>query len=355
MYCNIDERIDFVRLFTVRGCEKNSMGRFLNVGIIQMPVSEYTSENLEYIEKSVASLMSGFRTPELIVGVESISSFTPEYIPDSITEYFGKIAKKYGIYLIPGTLCEKSDELPEGKYYNTAPIFNPKGELVDIYRKMVPWRPVEDMVEAGNRYVVFDIPEKQTKIGVQICYDLNFPEISRNETLMGAEVLVKLTLDPQELYLLNRPIHFARALENQAFLVSTNAVGFHHSTHLYGHSMVIDPQGTLLWEAGETASAAVITLDLDLVEKCRVYGTMGIEHYIQHVRDYDLPMPFTGNMEQSPLFQTLTKVPKTLKEYQKEMRAKGISEIGNPVEQQPDISEIERCFAEFMEKRKNIK
>ncbi len=44
--------------------------------------------------------------------------------------------------------------------------------------------------------------------------------------------------------------------------------------------MVIDPQGNLLWEAGERESAAVITLDLDLVEQCRVYGTMGIEHYI---------------------------------------------------------------------------
>ena len=248
------------------------MGRFLNVGVIQMPVSHDTSENLQYIEDSVASLMAGFRRPELIVGVESISSFTPEPIPGSITEYFGKMAKKYGIYLIPGTICEKSDDLPEGKYYNTAPIFNPKGELIDYYRKMVPWRPVEDMVEPGKRYVVFDIPEKQTKIGVQICYDLNFPEISRNETLMGAEVLVKLTLDPQELYLLNRPIHFARALENQAFLVSTNGVGFHHSAHLYGHSMVIDPEGNLLWEAGETKSAAVITLDLDSVSRCREIG-----------------------------------------------------------------------------------
>ena len=219
---------------------------------------------------------------------------------------------------------------------------------------MVPWRPVEDMVEPGNRYVVFDIPEKRTKIGVQICYDLNFPEISRNEALMGAEVLLKLTLDPQELYLLNRPIHFARALENQTFLVSTNGVGFHHSTHLYGHSMVIDPQGNLLWEAGERESAAVITLDLDLVEQCRVYGTMGIEHYIQHVRDYNLPMPFTGHIEQAPLFQTLSKVPKTLKEYQKEMKIKGISEIGKQIEQQPDISEIEHRFIDFMEKRKNI-
>lgn len=81
---------------------------------------------------------------------------------------------------------------------------------------------------------------------------------------------------------------------------------------------------------------------------------MGIEHYIQHVRDYNLPMPFTGHIEQAPLFQTLSKVPKTLKEYQKEMKIKGISEIGKQIEQQPDISEIEHRFIDFMEKRKNI-
>ena len=311
------------------------MERLFHIGMIQMPENQDTAVNLEYIENSIASLMGGFRKPELIIGVESISSFTPESIPGSITEYFGKLAKKYGIYLIPGTICEKSDDLPEGKYYNTAPIFNPKGELIEYYRKMAPWRPAENMVAPGKRYVIFDVPEKRTKIGVQICYDLNFPEISRNETLMGAEVLVKLTLDPQELYLLNRPIHFARALENQAFLVSTNGVGFHHGAHLCGHSMVISPQGNLLWEAGETESVAVITLDLNEVSRCREQGTMFIEHYLQHVRDYAFPMPFAENIKQAPLFQTLKQVPEC--------------KIDTTTE---EVEKIKQHLIDFMEKRK---
>lgn len=326
------------------------MSRFLNVGIIQMPVSDDTVTNLEYIEKSVATLMSGCRRPELIVGIECIATLTPDTIPGALTEYFSKIAKKYGVYLIPGTMCEKSAALPEGKYYNTAPIFNTKGELIDCYRKMVPWRPVEDMIEPGNRYVAFDIPEKQTKIGVQICYDLNFPEISRNETLMGAEVLIKLTLDPQELYLLNRPIHFARALENQAYLISTNGVGFHHSASLYGHSMAIDPQGNVLWEAGENPALATVTLDLDLVSRCREYGTLFIEHYLQHVRDYPLPMPFANNIKQAPLFQTLKKIPETAVEYDKAMQLEGFSEIGNLVVEEPDIEKINQNLIDFIKK-----
>ena len=108
------------------------------------------------------------------------------------------------------------------------------------------------LAEPGREYMVFDIPEKKTKVGVQICYDLNFPEISRNETLMGAEVLVKLTMDPQELYKLNEHYHYVRALENQAYLVCTNGTGFFGSHHLYGHSQIISPEGHCIWEAGET-------------------------------------------------------------------------------------------------------
>ena len=281
------------------------MHRCINVGIIQMPLKEDTVENVYYFEKQVEELMGGFRKPELIVGIEYISKVVPQYIPGPLTEYFGRIAKKHGVYLIPGTICERNDCLPEGKYYNTAPIIDPKGNLIDVYRKLMPWRPSEDVIEPGDRYVVFDIPEKQTKIGVQICYDLNFPEISRNETLMGAEVLVKLTLDPIELFKLNRPIHFARAIENQAYLVSTNGVGMYSGSTLYGHSMVIDPQGQCLWEAEDSPAAGIITLDLDLVKKCREVGTLFIEHYLQNLSAFPPPMPFAEKMQKAPLFQNM--------------------------------------------------
>ena len=65
-------------------------------------------------------------------------------------------------------------------------------------------------------------------------------------------MLVKLTMDPQELYLLNKHIHYARALENQAYLVSTNGTGFFNAINLYGNSLVISPEGNVLCEAGQT-------------------------------------------------------------------------------------------------------
>lgn len=324
------------------------MGRFLNVGIIQMPVSQDTAVNLQYIEDKLAMLMSGYHKPELVVGVECMDCFTPEYIPGPMTEYFSGLAKKYGIYFIPGTMNERHDDLPEGKFYNTAPIFNPEGKLVDIYRKMAPWRPSEDCTVPGDRYVVFDIPEKNTKIGVQICYDLNFPEISRNETLMGAEVLVKITMDPQELYLLNKPVHFARALENQCYLVSTNGVGFFNNVHLYGNSLVVSPEGNLLWEAGQEATIATVTLDLDLVKRSREYGTMFVDHYLQHLRDYRLPMPFADDITKAPLFESLRRTPENTVEYEADVKTVGVCEIGKLTPIEPDLEALEKNLREFL-------
>lgn len=281
------------------------MGRFLNVGIIQMPCSHDTAENLALIEERTEQLMMDYHKPDLVVGVECMEAFTPDPIPGPITDFFSEIAKKHHIYFIPGTMYEYDESLPEGHFYNTAPVFNPEGELIAKYRKMAPWRPAEDVAIPGNEYCVFDIPEKNTKVGVQICYDMNFPEISRNETLMGAEVLVKLTMDPQELYKLNEHYHYVRALENQAYMVCTNGTGFFGCNHLYGHSQVITPEGNCVWEAGQEETICTVTLDLDLVSRCRKYGTIFMDHYLKHLYEYNFPMPFADDFRKAPLFKDM--------------------------------------------------
>lgn len=324
------------------------MSRFLNVGIIQMPVSADTAENLRYIEEKTEALMRSYHKPELVIGVECIECFTPEYIPGPITDYFAAIAKKHEIYFIPGTMYEKSDDLEPGMFYNTAVVFNPKGELIGKYRKMAPWRPAENAAQPGKEYLVFDIPEKATKIGVQICYDLNFPEISRNETLMGAEVLVKLTMDPQELYNLNKYIHYARALENQAYLVSTNGTGFFGSTHLYGNSMIITPEGNQLWEAGQEPCIYTATLDLDLVARCRRTGTLFMDHYLKHLNEYRFPMPFADDMTKAPLFKTLGIGPKDAEDYDKNISSTFGTFLGKRAEDNLDFEALASNLNDFL-------
>ena len=328
------------------------MGRFLNVGVIQMPCSEDTAVNLKWIEEKTDMLMQDPHKPDLVVGVECMEAFTPDTIPGAMTDFFASIAKKHHIYFIPGTMYEIDPELPEGRFYNTAPIFNPDGELIGKYRKMAPWQPGEDLAEPGNEYMVFDIPEKKTKVGVQICYDLNFPEISRNETLMGAEVLVKLTMDPQELYKLNEHYHYVRALENQAYLVCTNGTGFFGSHHLYGHSQIISPEGHCIWEAGETPTICTMTLDLDLVARCRKYGTNFQDHYLRHLFEYNFPMPYADDFKKAPLYKEIGEGPRNVAEYDENIKDVMENPIGKRAPENMDVDTWQKNLDDFLASRK---
>lgn len=328
------------------------MGRYLNVGIVQMPVGIDTTENFRFLEEKTNQLMKSFHKPELVLGVESIASFTADTIPGKVTDYFASIAEKHGIYFIPGTMSEKSDDLPDGICYNTAVVFNPQGKIIAKYRKMAPWRPAEQFTAPGDTYCVFDIPEKKTKIGVQICYDLNFPEISRNETLMGAEVLVKLTMDPVELYQLNKHLHFARALENQAYLVSTNGTGFFNAINLYGNSMVVSPEGQLICEAGDSPSAFTVTLDLDLVKRCREKGTLFMDHYLRHLYEYNFPMPYADDVRKAPLFQSLGSAPSNADAYDENIKDIFENPIGRRAAKDIDVDQLEAKLAAFLQEKK---
>lgn len=327
------------------------MDRFLNVGVIQMPIKEDTVQNYHYLEDALERIMSGYHKPELVVGVECLQSYTPEPIPGPSSDYFAGLAKKYGIYFIPGTVYEYSDTLPEGLFYNTAPVYNPEGELIDTYRKMAPWYPSEEFACPGDHYVVFEIPEKKTKIGVQICYDLNFPEVSRNETLMGAEVLVKLTMDPQELYQLNKHVHYTRALENQAYLVSTNCVGPYGGFQMYGHSQVISPEGNLIWEGAQEESIATVTLDLDLVKRCRTYGTCFMDHYLQDLKYYNFPMPYAGKIDQAEVYEQMPEPPVNVAAYDKNVSRLGVAKIGKRAVIDHDLESYRAKVDEFLKER----
>jgi hypothetical protein len=163
-------------------------------------------------------------------------------------------------------------------------------------------------------------------------------------------VLVKLTMDPEELYHLNKPVHFTRALENQAFLVSTNGVGTFGGTNLYGNSLVINPEGQLLWEGGAAETVATVTLDLDLVSRSREYGTIFMDHYLQHLGEFAFPMPFAGNIGEAPLFKSLAKAPRNVDEYEKQVQKVGLLEIGKSRVDTLDVAKLEKNLELFLNK-----
>lgn len=157
---------------------------------------------------------------------------------------------------------------------------------------------------------------------------MNFPEISRNLALLGSEVIVKMAADPDPLYQPYRCMPITRALENQLYYVATNGVGEFYSGTLYGHSMVVDPEANILWEAGREPTVATVTLDLERVRLTREHGAFFVDQNLNLLRHFKPPMPFAENLEVAPVFQTLTPPALDKKGYRQKLEDAGIDTIG---------------------------
>ncbi|MBW4096151.1 MAG: carbon-nitrogen hydrolase family protein [Acidobacteria bacterium] len=176
-----------------------------------------------------------------------------------------QLAGDLGIWLVPGSVCERG---PEGQLFNTQLVLSPNGELAGFYRKVFPWRPFEPY-DPGDRFVTVDLTGLG-RVGLNICYDAWFPEVSRQLAWMGAEVILNVvkTTTPdrrQELVLAK-----ANAIVNQVFMVSVNCAGPTGK----GQSIIVDPEGNTIAEAPDD-SPVLLTAELDLaaVERVRTHGT----------------------------------------------------------------------------------
>jgi len=197
-----------------------------------------------------------------------------------------EVAGDLGRWIIPGSVYERS---AEGDVYNTTVLLSPQGEIAASYRKMFPWRPYE-VCRPGDRFVTVDIPDRG-RIGLSICYDTWFPEVTRHLAWMGAEVIVVPTLTPtsdrpQELVLTQ-----ANAIANQVYVVSVNGAAPYGT----GRSLIVDPEGLVRHLAGEGATVISDVLDLDAVTRVRRYGTTGLNRMWQQFRD--------GEALELPLYQ----------------------------------------------------
>lgn len=300
------------------------MNRYLNIGMMQFEISGDTDQNIEKIKRNVFSLMNGLNRPEMILGPElGLGPNAKDEIPGRITEILSGIAREYRIYFLPGSLKQVVKDGEKEILYNAMPIFGPDGEIIDVYRKICPYYPIESTITPGDRYVVFTIKEKDIKVGVMICHDWCFPEISRNLTLMGAEILFRPAIDPEGLYESFKYVPSIRALENQAYFISLNAAGRYVGTNAYGHSMVADPEGKIIYEAGEAEINYCITLDADFVKRTRTHGTFFTEQLVRQLKLFQIPMPYAGRIEEAPIFKTLPDADRNLQE-----RLEKFSEIG---------------------------
>lgn len=184
------------------------------------------------------------------------------------------LAKELGIYIVGGSV----PELCEGKVYNTSFAFDPQGNTVARHRKMHLFdidvkggqRFMEsDTLTAGDDITTFSTP--WGVMGLCICFDLRFEELSRIMALRGAKVLIvpaafNMTTGPAHWELLFRQ----RAVDNQIYTVGTSPARDTAAGYVaYGNSIVCDPWGSVLSRCGAEEAVAITELDFDRVDEIR--------------------------------------------------------------------------------------
>ncbi|MFH7337310.1 carbon-nitrogen family hydrolase [Streptomyces sp. KHY 26] len=182
-------------------------------------------------------------------------------------ETMAEAAADAGVWLHAGSIPERAasgdgSAQDDGTLYNTSLVFSPSGRLAAAYRKIHRFgfdRGEAVLMGAGQDLVTVPLPG--ATLGLGTCYDLRFPELFRGLVDAGAGVLVLPAGWPER-----RRAHWtllarARAVENQAFVLACGTAGTHAGVPQAGHSIVVDPWGEVLAEAGP--GEEVLTVDFD--------------------------------------------------------------------------------------------
>lgn len=184
-------------------------------------------------------------------------------------------AKQYGIYLIGGSMPEKD---AEGNVYNTSYIFDREGKQIGKHRKVHLFDidvkggqtfKESDTLTAGDSNTVFDT--EFGKIGVMLCFDIRFPELSRMMVNDGAKVIFVLAA----FNMTTGPAHWelsfrTRALDNQIYMVGCAPARDVSAGYIsWGHSIVTDPWGRVTGMLDENEGILLAELDMDYEEQVR--------------------------------------------------------------------------------------
>lgn len=183
-------------------------------------------------------------------------------------------ANKNNIYIVGGTI----PELHGNKVYNTSYVFDRSGTQIAKHRKMHLFDiDVEggqsfkesDILSSGNEVTVFET--EFCKIGLAVCYDIRFPELSRLMALNGAEVIIV----PGAFNMTTGPAHWetlfkGRALDNQVYAIGVAPARDYESTYIsYGNSIIASPWGNIINKLDEREGYLIQEIDLDYVKKVR--------------------------------------------------------------------------------------
>ena len=253
----------------------------IKIAAIQMPTVADKMENVRtvktYLEKIKDENPDFVILPEMFCCPYQTENF-PIYAEKEggpVWQQLSGYAKQYGIYLIGGSMPEKD---AEGNVYNTSYIFDREGKQIGKHRKVHLFDidvkggqtfKESDTLTAGDSDTVFDT--EFGKIGVMLCFDIRFPELSRMMVNDG----VKVIFVPAAFNMTTGPAHWelsfrTRALDNQIYMVGCAPARDVSAGYIsWGHSIVTDPWGRVIDMLDEKKGILLAELDMDYEEQVR--------------------------------------------------------------------------------------
>ena len=192
---------------------------------------------------------------------------TSQPMSGELVEWMRATASAVGCLLHAGSFVESHDD---ESLTNTSLLLDRDGATLAVYRKVHLFgfgegEPV--LMSAGDE--VTTVKTEWGTIGLSTCYDLRFPELYRKLTDAGAELVLVPAAWPAARVEHWTVLARARAIENQCFVVAVNTAGTHGGKLMGGHSLVVDPTGTVLAEAGVAEQSLTAELDLAKVGRWR--------------------------------------------------------------------------------------
>ena len=275
----------------------------INVALCQMNVMDDKEKN---IEKAILMIKQSKKQgadlavlPEMFNCPYENEKFIEyaEELEESVTlKEIAKVAKEENIHVLAGSIPElelnndedkqslEDKEIDEGNInekqsiYNTSVFFDNHGKILGKHRKMhlfdidvkgKIYFKESDTLSAGNEFTV--IKTELAKIGIGICYDIRFVELSRIMALEGAEILIfpgafNLTTGPAHWQMLFK----SRALDNQVYAIGVApALDKDANYNSYGHSIVVNPWGEVIEELSFDEELKIVEIDLDEISRKR--------------------------------------------------------------------------------------
>jgi len=203
---------------------------------------------------------------------ESLEEAIPfaEAVNGPSSNAIAEACRETNAYAIVGFL-----EADGNNYHNAALLVGPEG-VVGNYRKThLPFIGIDRFLTPGDRaYQVFDLPFG--KVGMNICYDISFPEPARALKLMGAELIALITNWPTAAWRSPEFVANTRALENHLFYAATDRIGVERGWDFIGRSKVVDCNGDTLAEAGaQDEELLVVAIDFQEANNNRIVNVPG--------------------------------------------------------------------------------